>query len=53
MTDEQQRYYTAMNYVLQEGEFGCCRNPLTGKLEFRIGDGHSVMRDLQPVKREG
>ena len=51
MTDEQQRYYSAMDYVLQVGEIGCCRNPHTGELEFRVGDGHSTMWDLPPISK--
>lgn len=50
--NEQQRYYTAIEHVLQEGEIACSRNPFDGELEFRVGDGHSVMRDLPPIKRE-
>lgn len=50
--NEQQRYYTAIEHVLQEGEIACSRNPYTGELEFRVGDGDSAMWDLPPIKRE-
>ena len=46
MVNEQERYNEAMEYILQDGEIGCCRNPYTAELEFRMGDGNSVMRDL-------
>lgn len=50
--NEQQRYYTAIEHVLQEGEIACSRNPFDGELEFRVGDGHSVMRDLPLFNKE-
>ena len=50
MVNEQERYNEAMEYILQDGEIGCCRNPYTAELEFRMGDGNSVMRDLPLLK---
>lgn len=46
LMEDEQRYNKAMEYVLRDGEIGCCRNPYTAELEFRMGDGNSVMRDL-------
>ena len=50
MTNEQQKYNEAMKHILQNGEFGCCRNPYTSELEFRMGDGHSTMWNLPPIQ---